>query len=61
MLPCGHYPAEQVPDEFAMRPTLVMRLIKRPRWLLGLLSDFGGYICHAAALVSTWRPRLFGE
>jgi drug/metabolite transporter (DMT)-like permease len=42
--------AEQVPDEFAMRPTLLMRLIKRPRWLLGLLSDFGGYICHAAAL-----------
>jgi hypothetical protein len=42
--------AEQVPDEFSMRPGLVVRLIKRPRWLLGLLSDFGGYICHAAAL-----------
>jgi len=42
--------AEQVPDEYAMRPTLLLRLIKRPRWLLGLLSDFGGYICHAAAL-----------
>ena len=42
--------AEQVPDEFAMRPALVLRLIKQPRWLLGLLSDFGGYICHAAAL-----------
>lgn len=42
--------AEQVPDEFAMRPGLLLRLIKRPRWLLGLLSDFGGYICHAAAL-----------
>jgi hypothetical protein len=42
--------AEKVPDEYAMRPTLLLRLIKRPRWLLGLLSDFGGYICHAAAL-----------
>ena len=42
--------AEQVPDEFAMRPGLLLRLMKRPRWLLGLLSDFGGYICHAAAL-----------
>jgi drug/metabolite transporter (DMT)-like permease len=42
--------AEQVPEEFAMRPGLLLRLIKRPRWLLGLLSDFGGYICHAAAL-----------
>jgi drug/metabolite transporter (DMT)-like permease len=42
--------AEKVPDEFAMRPTLLLRLMKRPRWLLGLLSDFGGFICHAAAL-----------
>ena len=42
--------AEQVPDELAMRPGLLLRLMKRPRWLLGLLSDFGGYICHAAAL-----------
>ena len=42
--------AEKVPDEFAMRPGLLLRLMKRPRWLLGLLSDFGGYICHAAAL-----------
>lgn len=42
--------AEQVPEEYAMRPALVIRLVKQPRWLLGLLSDFGGYICHAAAL-----------
>ncbi len=42
--------AEKVPDELAMRPGLLLRLIKEPRWLLGLLSDFGGYICHAAAL-----------
>jgi len=42
--------AEQVPDEYAMKPTLLVRLVQRPRWLLGLLSDFGGYICHAIAL-----------
>ena len=42
--------AEQVPDEYALRPGLLTRLVKRPRWLLGLLSDFGGYLCHAAAL-----------
>ncbi|MDQ1381357.1 MAG: hypothetical protein QOJ71_2076 [Actinomycetota bacterium] len=42
--------AEQVPDEYAMKPGLLVRLVKRPRWLLGLASDFGGYICHAAAL-----------
>jgi drug/metabolite transporter (DMT)-like permease len=42
--------AEQVPDEYSMKPGLLTRLVKRPRWLLGLLSDFGGYICHAWAL-----------
>src|SRR5579871_2131118 len=42
--------AEQIPDEFALKAGLLTRLIKRPRWLLGLLADFGGYLCHAAAL-----------
>jgi hypothetical protein len=42
--------AEKVPDEYSLKPGLVWRLIKEPRWLLGLLSDFGGYVCHAAAL-----------
>jgi hypothetical protein len=42
--------AEKVPDEYAMKPTLLVRLVQKPRWLLGLLSDFGGYICHAIAL-----------
>src|SRR5260370_39781135 len=42
--------AEKVPDEYAMRPGLVLRLVKEPRWLLGLASHFGGYICPAAAL-----------
>jgi hypothetical protein len=42
--------AEKVPEEYAMKPGLLVRLVKQPRWLLGLTSDFGGYICHAAAL-----------
>ena len=42
--------AEKIPDEFAMKPGLIMRLIRRPRWLAGLACDFGGFICHAAAL-----------
>ncbi len=42
--------AEKVPDEYALRAGLMVRLIRRPRWLLGLLSDVGGYICQAAAL-----------
>src|SRR3954447_25748320 len=42
--------AEKVPDEYALTPGLVVRLAKRPRWLIGLASDFGGYVFHAAAL-----------
>lgn len=42
--------AEQVPDEYALRPGLMARLIRRPRWLLGLLSDVFGYITQASAL-----------
>ena len=42
--------AEQVPDEYALRVGLMTRLVRRPRWLLGLLSDFFGYIFQAAAL-----------
>jgi hypothetical protein len=42
--------AEKVPDEYSMKPSLLVRLVQRPRWLLGLLSDFGGYILHAIAL-----------
>jgi drug/metabolite transporter (DMT)-like permease len=42
--------AEKVPDEYALRVGLMTRLVRRPRWLLGLLSDVFGYICQAAAL-----------
>jgi drug/metabolite transporter (DMT)-like permease len=42
--------AEQVPDEYALRAGLMIRLVRRPRWLLGLFSDVLGYICQAAAL-----------
>src|SRR5262249_58800914 len=41
---------EQVPDEYALRVGLMTRLVRRPRWLLGLLSDVFGYISQAAAL-----------
>jgi len=42
--------AEKVPDEYSLTPGLVVRLAKRPRWLVGLASDLGGYVFHAAAL-----------
>ena len=42
--------AEQIPDEYALRVGLMTRLIRRPRWLLGLLADVFGYASQAAAL-----------
>ena len=42
--------AEQVPDEYAAEHGLMARLVRRPRWLLGLLADVGGYVTQAAAL-----------
>ena len=42
--------AEQVPDEYALRVGLMTRLVRRPRWLLGLLADVFGYASQAAAL-----------
>jgi drug/metabolite transporter (DMT)-like permease len=42
--------AEQVPDEYALRVGLMTRLIRRPRWLLGLLADVFGYAAQAGAL-----------
>jgi drug/metabolite transporter (DMT)-like permease len=42
--------AEQIPDEYALRVGLMTRLVRRPRWLLGLLADVFGYASQAAAL-----------
>jgi drug/metabolite transporter (DMT)-like permease len=42
--------AEQLPDEEALRLSLVAKLVRRPRWLAGFGVDVGGYAAHAAAL-----------
>ncbi len=42
--------AEQVADEHTLRPSLILRLAARPRWVLGFASDAGGYAASAAAL-----------
>lgn len=42
--------AEQVPDEEAASATLMARLVRRPRWLLGLGSDVLGFITQASAI-----------
>lgn len=42
--------ALEVPDEHAARPSLLIRLVQRPLWLLGLFADAGAFALQAAAL-----------
>ena len=42
--------AEQVPDEYALKLSLLGRLVRRPRWVLGAACDVVGYVSQAAAL-----------
>ena len=42
--------AEQVPDEYALKLSLLRRLVRRPRWVLGAACDVVGYCAQAAAL-----------
>jgi hypothetical protein len=49
--------AEQVPDEYALRVGLMTRLVRRPRWLLGLLSDVFGYISQLHEILTSVSSR----
>jgi drug/metabolite transporter (DMT)-like permease len=42
--------AEQLPDDQSLRAGLIVRLVRRPLWLMGFGADVSGYVCHAAAL-----------
>jgi drug/metabolite transporter (DMT)-like permease len=42
--------ASEVPDELALRPGLLWRLVRRPMWLGGLVADWTGFGLQAAAL-----------
>ncbi|HET9728986.1 MAG TPA: DMT family transporter [Acidimicrobiia bacterium] len=42
--------AEQVDESHSLHAGLLTRLMKRPRWWLGMASDIAGYVCQAAAL-----------
>ena len=44
--------AREVPQEYALRPGLLLRLLRRPRWLAGLGCDVGGFAFQAAALAT---------
>ena len=42
--------AEQLPDEAAMKLGFLAQLARRPRWLVGMGADVGGYVFEALAL-----------
>jgi drug/metabolite transporter (DMT)-like permease len=42
--------AETMPDEHALRVSLITRLARQPRWVIGFVSDAGGFAASAAAL-----------
>src|ERR1700733_11430874 len=40
------------PDSAAGRPRLLLRLVRQPLWLLGMVAQIGGFAAHAVALRS---------
>jgi hypothetical protein len=42
--------AEQISEEHSLRPSLITSLARRPKWLIGLALDAGGFFAMAAAL-----------
>jgi hypothetical protein len=44
--------AAAAPDQTAGRPGLLLLLMRRPWWLLGIVGEFGGFATHAIALRS---------
>jgi drug/metabolite transporter (DMT)-like permease len=45
-----HHVAAQQAPELALRPRLILELVKRPLWLGGIVLDIGAYLLEAAAL-----------
>jgi drug/metabolite transporter (DMT)-like permease len=45
-----HEVAAEQPPEMALRPRLLLALVKRPLWLFGIALDVGAYLLEAAAL-----------
>ena len=44
--------AASAPDASAGRPSLLLLLVRRPWWLLGIVGELGGFATHAVALRS---------
>lgn len=43
-------PASQVPDEFAARPGLLLRVARQPLWLLGVAAEIAAFVVQVGAL-----------
>ena len=43
-------PASQVPDEFAARPGLLLRVVRQPLWLMGIASEIAAFVVQVGAL-----------
>jgi drug/metabolite transporter (DMT)-like permease len=42
--------ARSIPDESSLRPSLLLRLVRRPMWLAGTAADWSGFGLQALAL-----------
>jgi drug/metabolite transporter (DMT)-like permease len=43
-------PASEVPEEFAARPGLLVRVARDPAWLLGVVAEIAGFVLQVIAL-----------
>jgi drug/metabolite transporter (DMT)-like permease len=43
-------PASEVPDEYAARPALFLRVLRNPLWVAGVIAEIGGFITQVVAL-----------
>lgn len=43
-------PAAQVPDRYAARPGLLLRVVRNPAWLAGVVAEIGGFVTQLFAL-----------
>ena len=43
-------PAAEIPDEFAARPGLLLRVARQPLWLIGIVAEIAAFVVQVGAL-----------
>ena len=43
-------PATEVPDQYAGRPALLLRVVRNPAWVAGVVCEIGGFVTQLFAL-----------